>query len=173
MGGSKVSIPNPWTIKLNPVQLQGTVGVNASLASPAGQPVLVNAGLDDMGLTLSGNPKEPLKLDVCVGLAITQIPRIQVHIPTRYDIGFCLFGVPVFNLRVAGETMLLTQDNPPRICFKPPPKLPVPLPINIQVNAQADTQAAAANPISVSVSGGPAQPAADPHDIKVTVSTDG
>jgi len=133
MGGSKVDIPTEYTIHLNPVQLGGSVGVNASIAGVPGKPVVVNAGLDDIHVTLVGNPAEPVKFDlgldkICVSLAITEIPRIQVHIPTRYDLGFCLFGVPIFNFRFAGETMLLTQDNPPRIFYKPLPK-PVPIPI--------------------------------------------
>jgi hypothetical protein len=131
MSGSKVSIPSEFTIHLNPVHLEGSVGVDATVSSPPGQPLVINAGLDDIGLSLTGSRTEPVTVDlgldkICLSLAITEIPRIQVHVPTRYDIGFCLFGIPIFNLTLAGETLLLTQDNPVRMVHRPPPGAPAP-----------------------------------------------
>ncbi len=118
MSGSKVDIPTEFTIHLNPVHLEGAVGI----AGVPGQPLVINAGLDDVHISLSGSRTEPVTVDlgldkICISLAITEFPRMQVHVPTRYDLGFCLFSVPVFQLTLAGETMLITQDNPPRIVY--------------------------------------------------------
>lgn len=153
MGGSKVDIPTEYTVHLNPVQLAGGADIHASLdvAGVAGRPLFVDAGLDDVNVALTGNPAEPVTLDlglddikvslagdpakpvrldlgldkICVKLALTEIPRVQVHIPTKYDFGFCLFGIPIFNFTLAGETMFVTQENPPRI-FHSPAKRPPP-----------------------------------------------
>lgn len=64
-------------------------------------PVKVDLGLDN--------------INVCLSLAFTQFPRMQVHMPKKYDWGFSLFGVPVVGFRVCGESSFVTEDNPPRI----------------------------------------------------------
>jgi hypothetical protein len=140
-GGGKINIPSSYTIALNPVNLGGSMTL--TLDGSSTQPLVIDAGLDDMGLSLTGNPKEPISVGVsltgnpkepiavdmgldhiCMSIALTQIPRVKVHLPTRYDLGLCLFGVPIFSLRFAGETMLVTEDNPPRVFYKPPAPRP-------------------------------------------------
>src|ERR1700751_3359090 len=111
--------PDKYTFTLG-----GGVTMGVTLDGGTGKAVVIDAGLDDIGVTLVGDPKQPVTFDlgldkICVSLALTQIPRVRVHIPSRYDFGFCLFGMPIFNFRFAGETMLLTEDNPQRIFYKP------------------------------------------------------
>jgi hypothetical protein len=151
MGGSKVDIPKEFWIHLDPVNLSGgfdlmlsgdpirplTIDaglddVNVSLTGNPAEPVTIAAGLDNIKVSLTGNNGQPLAVDlgldkICVSLAVTEIPRVRVHVPTRYDFGFCLFGIPIFNFTLAGETMLLTQDNPPRVVHKPA-RAPTPTP---------------------------------------------
>jgi len=56
--------------------------------------------------------------------ALTEIPRVRVHLPTRHDFGFSLFGIRIFNFTINSELMLETQDNPPRIFHQPVPHEP-------------------------------------------------
>ncbi len=145
MGGkSKIDIPQEYTIHLNPVQLQGSVGTDIQLSGNPEQPLTIDAGLDDVNVGLTGNRDqpvtidlgldhikiavEPLKVDmglddinVCLGLALTQIPRVRIHVPTRYEFGLNLFSVPIFNFMIGGETMLVTEDNPPRLFSRASP----------------------------------------------------
>ena len=108
---------NPLTIDLGDITLVGNPKEPVTFE-------LIGNPKEPVTFELIGNPKEPVTFDlgldkICVSLALTQIPRVRVHIPTRYDFGFCLFGIPIFNFRFAGETMLITEDNPPRIFYKP------------------------------------------------------
>jgi hypothetical protein len=52
---------------------------------------------------------------------LTQLPRARIHVPTKYAFGLCLFGVRVFDFNIAGETMIVMEDNPPRIFHQPAP----------------------------------------------------
>jgi hypothetical protein len=115
-----------------------------TLGSPTGEPLGVMLG-SPVGAPLSvlvgsppGDPLEikidPLSIDlgldninVCLSLAFTQFPRMQVHMPKKYDWGFSLFGVPIVGFRICGESSFITEDNPPRIFHRadpPPPGFP-------------------------------------------------
>jgi hypothetical protein len=136
----------------NPIAIDaGLDDVNVSLRGDPDQPVTVDLGLDDVNVNLGLDnvrmhldPLEvdlgldnvrmhldPLEVDlglddinVCLSLALTEIPRVRVHLPTKYDFGFCLFGIRIFSFTFAGETMLVTQDNPPRIFHQMVPHEP-------------------------------------------------
>jgi hypothetical protein len=89
----------------------------------------------------------PLKIDlgldninVCLSLAVTEFPRMRVHLPTKYEFGFGLFGLPVINFSVRGETSLITEDNPPRVfqTVQPEPSQPTDAPIGgSEISAEA------------------------------------
>lgn len=106
---------DPLTIKLEPIRL--TL-----------DPVKVDLGLDNV--------------NVCLSLALTQLPRMQVHLPTRYDFGFTVLGVPIVNFGICGETSLVTEDNPPRIFRK---AVPAPRPQPPQTRPRTGAAAAAAD----------------------------
>jgi len=143
---SGINIPQEYTIHLNPVNLTGGVGLTL------GGSVILDAGLDDIHVSATGDPNHPIAIDlgldnihikvdplrltldplritldpmkvdlgldhvnVCLSLAVTEFPRMRVHVPTRYDFGFSLFGIPVMKFTAGGETVVVTQDNPPRL----------------------------------------------------------
>jgi hypothetical protein len=160
-------IPQPFKVELNPVNLQGGLGVDMGLddVNVHLDPIEVDVGLDpvevDLGLDnikadleltgerdrpvtigLAGDPEHPVTINpvtidlgldniradlglddinVCLSLAMTQIPNVRVHLPTKYKFGFSLFGVRIVDLSFSGETMLVTEDNPPRIFQGPVP----------------------------------------------------
>jgi hypothetical protein len=121
--------------------INGTVVVDAGLddvqlkatGDPA-RPIAIDIGLDDIQLKIDPlNIKlepvrltvDPLKVDlgldnvnVCLSLALTQLPRMQLHVPTKYNFGFSLLGVPIVDFGICGETSVVTDDNPPRIFTK-------------------------------------------------------
>jgi hypothetical protein len=155
---SGVNIPQEYLIHFNPVNLTGGIGLGLSGG------VIIDAGLDDVNVHATGDPKQPiavdlgldnihvkldpielkldpldiklepleLKLDpvkvdlgldnvnVCMSVALTQFPKMRMHMPTKYDFGVTLLGIPLVKFSVAGETMIVTQDNPPRLFQKVP-----------------------------------------------------
>jgi hypothetical protein len=113
------------------------VNVDLGLIGNPDQPVTIDLGLDDVNVELGliGNPDQPVTIDlglddvnvdlgldnvnVCLSLALTEIPRVRLHLPTKYDFGVCLFGLKIVNFSFAGESMLVTEDNPPRVFHSP------------------------------------------------------
>ena len=148
-GKDKVDIPDEFTVHLDPVKLDGGVEVgldltgdldidaglddiNLSVTGSTTQPLSIDLGLDNIKANLGlDNVKVDLGLDdvnvdlgldnvnVCLSLAVTQVPRVKVHVPTKWEFGFCLFGKPILAYTFAGETMFATEDNPPRIFRQP------------------------------------------------------
>jgi hypothetical protein len=108
-----------------------TFGLTGDKTRPVTFDATIAAGLDNIGLTLKGDPKNPVTLDLglddikidlglddinaCLSLGITQIPHVQVHMPTSSCVGLSILGIPIFNLSFDGRWGLTTQDNPPRI----------------------------------------------------------
>jgi hypothetical protein len=109
-------------------------GINPIAVTAAGDgrnPIAVTAAGDGRNpIALTADIKlepldiklEPVKIDlgldninVCLSLAVTEFPRMQVHLPSKYDFGFSLFGLPVVNFSICGESSLITEDNPPRV----------------------------------------------------------
>ena len=97
-------------------------------------PIVIDVGLDDINLEVGGG-ENPIAVDlglddinvdlgldninVCLSLALTEIPSARVHLPAKYEFGFNLFGVSIFNFNFKGDTALITEDNPPRIFHQP------------------------------------------------------
>jgi len=81
----------PLTIDLKPLEIKL-------------DPVKVDLGLDN--------------INVCLSLAFTQFPRMQLHMPKKYNFGFSLFGLPLIGFSVCGESSFITEDNPPRLFQK-------------------------------------------------------
>lgn len=94
---------NPLTITLTPLSIDLKL-----------EPVKMDLGLDNMNLAMS--------------LAITEMPRMKVNAPVKFDFGFGLLGMQLANFTVCGETGFTTEDNPPHfsqvVC--PERKLPEP-----------------------------------------------
>jgi hypothetical protein len=84
---------NPLVITLNPISLDIQL-----------DPVKVDLGLDD--------------INVCMSLAVTEFPRMKVHMPKKIDFGFGLLGIPLMNFSLRGDSSIITEDNPPRIFKK-------------------------------------------------------
>jgi hypothetical protein len=113
--------------KTKPVSFDATIAagldnIGFTVKGDPNNPVTIDAGLDDIGFTVSGDPNNPVTIDLglddinlCLSLGITQLPSVQVHMPTSSCVGLSLLGIPIFNLSFEGRWGLTTQDNPPRI----------------------------------------------------------
>jgi hypothetical protein len=86
------------------------IAVNLSLTGRRDEPITVDLGLDNV--------------NVCLSLAVTQLPRARIHVPTKYEFGLCLFGRRIFDFNIAGETMIIMEDNPPRIIHQASARVP-------------------------------------------------
>jgi hypothetical protein len=142
---------DPLSVHLDPVQVDlglDDVNLDVGLTGDPNRPVTVDLGLDDVNLDvgLTGDPNQPITVDlgldnvnvdlglddinVCFNFAFTDLPNVRVNVPTQYDFGFTLFGCRIFNFAFAGETALISQDNPPQLFYKPlspePPTQPMP-----------------------------------------------
>ena len=121
----------PTHYKFDPVVLDGTVDVNLQLEGPDAV-LTIDAGLNDINADIGlsdvnvdlglDNVKVDIGLDdvnACISIAIKEVPPLRVQVPTNYDLGFRLFGIPIFGFSLCGKTMILTEDNPTRFFRKP------------------------------------------------------
>jgi hypothetical protein len=136
--GSPAGLPLGVSVTGNaaePVTVGVTVGspigepLGVSLTGNAAEPITVN-------LTLGSPPGEPLdikieplkidlgldNINVCLSLALTQLPSMRVHMPKKYEYGFSLFGVPILGFRICGESSFVTEDNRPRVFHRAEPE---------------------------------------------------
>jgi hypothetical protein len=91
----------PLDIKLEPIRLTlDPLDIKIEPLRMTLDPLKVDLGLDNV--------------NVCLSLAFTQFPRMQVHMPKKYDFGFSLLGVPIVSYSICGESSYITDDNPPR-----------------------------------------------------------
>jgi hypothetical protein len=117
----------PVTLDLQPLTVN-PVTLNLGLTGNPSEPVAVELGMNvhvdplDLKLEPLTITLTPLKIDlgldninVCLSLAVTQFPRMRLHMPKQYDYGFGLFGVPIVNFSICGESSFITEDNPPRV----------------------------------------------------------
>jgi hypothetical protein len=139
-------IPNDISLHVVPLNITGGLGIGLSGG------LVVDAGLDDIHIGLDPidiklepldikiEPLDikieplrisldPIKIDlgldninVCLSLALTQLPRMQLHFPTKYDFGFSMFGCQIFGFSICGESSFVTEDNPPRVFRKVEPE---------------------------------------------------
>ena len=91
----------------------GLDNVNVAVGG-TGTPLVVDLGLDNIKVDLGLD-----NINACLSLAIKEIPSVRVHLPAKSEFGFSLFGVSVFNFTFKGDTMLITEDNPPRMFLHP------------------------------------------------------
>lgn len=111
----------------HPLALDLGLSATGDPSKPIALDLGLNVHVDQLDLKLE--PLElkldPAKIDlgldninVCLSLAFTEFPRMQMHMPKKYNFGFTLFGMQVFNFSICGESSVITQENPPRIFQK-------------------------------------------------------
>lgn len=105
------SIPNAYTITMQPQPLQ--VGAT------------VNAGMDDIRIreiapiTLNSDSKVTTTSRVEMGdirIRIVQIPSVRVHMPMHYDFGVSVMGMELLSFSLCGESMVITEPYRPGEC---------------------------------------------------------
>jgi hypothetical protein len=114
----------PLDITLRPLTVDlGLNDINLDIGSEPNKPLVVDLGLDNVKIDLGlDNIKVDLGLDninACLSLAVTELPRVRVHMPTKSEFGFNLFGKPIFSFTFKGDAMVATEDNPPRVFLQP------------------------------------------------------
>lgn len=96
------------------VQLSGSFNMDMGLDD-----VNVDLGLDNI------NAKVDMGLDninVCMSMSLKELPSMKMHFPMNYEFGLELFGLKVFNFGINGKSMIITEDNPTRLFYRPAPK---------------------------------------------------
>ena len=121
----------PLDITLRPLTVNlGLDNINLDIGSEPNKPLVVDLGLDNVKVDLGlDNIKVDLGLDninACLSLAVTEVPRVRVHMPTKSEFGFNLFGKPIFSFTFKGDAMVATEDNPPRVFFQSEEDAPLP-----------------------------------------------
>lgn len=116
-----VSIPNTYEHDVDvtsfPTIKMGTVG-----------PVTIAGIPDSFEIDITHLPKiqlsiDPLKIEpVDVSLRLKEIPSIRAHIPANYCVGLAVLGIELVNVRLCGESQLITEPyhpNPCEVCGQP------------------------------------------------------
>ena len=116
-----VSIPNTYEHDVDvtsfPTIKMGTVG-----------PVTIAGIPDSYEIDITHLPKiqlsiDPLKIEpVDVSLRLKEIPSIRAHIPANYCVGLAVLGIELVNVRLCGESQLITEPyrpNPCEVCGQP------------------------------------------------------
>ena len=116
-----VSIPNSYEHDVDvtsfPTITMGSVG-----------PVTLGGIPDTYHYDITNIPKirlsmDPLKIEpVDVSLRLKEIPSVRAHLPANYCVGFSFLGYEVFNVRLCGESQVITEPyhpNPCEICGSP------------------------------------------------------
>ncbi len=111
-----------------PVTVNAGLGLTGAKDKPITVDATIAAGLDNIGVTVKGDPKNPVTIDLgldnihaCLALAFTEIPSVRVEMPTSSCVGLSILGIPIFNFSFEGRWGLTTEDNPPRIFQGRPP----------------------------------------------------
>jgi len=116
-----VSIPNTYEHEVDvtsfPTITMGSVG-----------PVTIAGIPDTYHIDITHLPKielsiDPLRIEpIDVSLRLKEIPSIRAHVPMNYCAGLAIFGVELINLRLCGESQVITEPyrpNPCEVCGQP------------------------------------------------------
>ena len=49
-----------------------------------------------------------------VNFALKEVPELRVHYPAHYEVGFSLFGLPIWSISLCGETQAINEKYVPR-----------------------------------------------------------
>lgn len=116
-----VSIPHSYEHDVDithfPTLTMGSVG-----------PVTLAGIPDTYHYDITGIPKirlsiDPLKLEpVDVSVRLKEIPSVRTHLPANYCVGVSLMGFEFMNVRLCGESQVITEPyrpNPCEVCGSP------------------------------------------------------
>lgn len=116
-----VSIPNTYEHDVDvtsfPTITMGSVG-----------PVTIAGIPDTYHIDITHLPKirlsiDPLRIEpIDVSLRLKEIPSIRAHIPMNYCLGLAFLGVELVNLKLCGESQVITEPykpNPCEVCGPP------------------------------------------------------
>lgn len=118
-----VSIPNDYDVDVTslPTIYVGSVG-------PVG-PVTVDGIPDTYHIDITNIPKinlsiDPLKLTIDplkiepmdISFRLKEIPSVRAHVPMNYCLGLSLLGIELANLRLCGESQVITEPYKPNPC---------------------------------------------------------
>jgi hypothetical protein len=119
-----VSIPNTYE---HDVDVTSLPTITVGSVGPVG-PVTVNGIPDTYHIDITHLPKiqlsvDPLKIEpIDVSLRLKEIPSIRAHVPMNYCVGLSMLGIELVNVRLCGESQVITEPyrpNPCEVCDKP------------------------------------------------------
>lgn len=105
-------------VSLGPVSIN-VDGLDDIAARVTVAPLTVDAGLDDVKIEARAWIKEIAPL--FFNFLWKEIPLVKISVPTRYRLGFRVFGKQVFEITLCGETDVVTEPNCCDPCPQPQP----------------------------------------------------
>lgn len=91
-------------------------------------PVTISGIPDTYHIDITHLPKislsiDPLKIEpLDLSLRLKEIPSIRAHVPMNYCVGLSLLGFELANIKLCGESQVITepyQPNPCEVCGRP------------------------------------------------------
>lgn len=91
-------------------------------------PVTISGIPDTYHIDITNLPKislsiDPLKIEpLDISFKLKEIPAIRAHVPMNYCVGLSLLGFELANIRLCGESQVITEPyrpNPCEICGSP------------------------------------------------------
>lgn len=119
-----VSIPSNYD---HDVDVTSLPTITVGSVGPVG-PVTVNGIPDTYHIDITHLPKielsiDPLKIEpLDISLRLKEIPSVRAHIPMNYCVGLSLLGFELANVRLCGESQIITEPyrpNPCEVCGHP------------------------------------------------------
>jgi hypothetical protein len=98
-----MNIPSGFDFDVDVTGIPSNLTVNSTL-----NPVQLNLGRMQLDLgPVQLLPVEVRPIDFT--LRVKEIPSVRVHLPVDYHVGFSLFGVELFGLRLCGQGQVITE----------------------------------------------------------------
>lgn len=96
-----MNIPSGFDFDVDFTGIPSNLTVNSTLNPVTLTPVTLNLGPVQL------LPVEVRPIDFT--LRVKEIPSVRVHLPVDYHVGFSLFGMELFGLRLCGQGQVITE----------------------------------------------------------------
>ncbi len=118
-----VSIPSGFD---HDVDVNSLPTITVGSVGPVG-PVTVSGIPDTYHIDITNLPKielsidpiklEPIKIEpMDISFRLKEIPNVRAHVPVNYCVGLSLLGIELANVRLCGESQVITEPYRPNPC---------------------------------------------------------
>lgn len=119
-----VSVPSAYDIDVDVTSLPtiivggvGPVGPVTVDGIPDSYTIDTTNKIDITNLPKIAISIDPLTIEpIDISVRLKEIPSIRAHVPMNYCVGFSLFGIELANVRLCGESQIITEPYRPNPC---------------------------------------------------------